>query len=141
MKTLLSLFLSMFFLMPLLAEEGLGELDGTGLVCEVSDKKYERDEDLKYFVFERGEVHWFFITDGTQLKISKVSHGRYIASSTDVRWYPYILDRKTLRLDKLRPTYPSRQHKCQVMAPKQIQTILQEQIEALKDTTKKDNDI
>lgn len=132
------IFLSMLFTTPLFAEEDHRILDGMGLACEVSDKMYERDEELKYFVFDREEVYWLFVTDGNPLKISKFSHGRYIASATDVRWYPYILDIKTLRLDKLRPSYPSRQHDCQVMDPKQIQTILQEKLEALEDTTKTD---
>ena len=138
MKLWFFIFLSIFFTISLSADEGHRVLDGTGLACEVSDKKYERDEELKYFVFDKGEVYWLFITDGNPLKISKLSHGRYIASTTDVRWYPYILDIKTLRLDKLRPTYPSRQHTCQVMDPRRIQTILQEKIQALEDMTKED---
>ena len=132
------IFLSLFFTTPSFAEEGRRLLDGTGLACEVSDKKYERDEALKYFVFDKGEVYWLYVIDSKPLKISKFSHGRYIASATDVRWYPYILDIKTLRLDKLRPTYPSRQHDCQVMDPSRIQTILQEKIEALEETSKAD---
>ena len=138
MKLRFSIFLSMFCTMPLSAEEGHRVLDGKGLACEVSDKKYERDEELKYFVFDKGEVYWLFVTDRNPLTISTFSHGRYISSATDVRWYPYKLDTKTLRLDKLRPTYPSRQHDCEIMDPKRIQTILQEKIEALKNMTKED---
>ena len=76
------------------------------------------------------------VTDGTPAKVNKLSHGRYFTSANDVRWYPYILNRKTLRLDKLRPTYPSRQHDCEIKEPKQIESALQKQIEALKEKMK-----
>ena len=136
MKTLLSILIITLFTTPAFAEEGWGELDGTGLECEITDKKYEQDEELKHFVFEKGEVYWLVVTDGTPAKINKLSHGRYFTSANDVRWYPYILNRKTLRLDKLRPTYPSRQHDCEIKEPKQIEAALQKQIEALKEKMK-----
>jgi len=138
MKTRFCIFVTMFFTIPVFAEEGRRISDGTGLACEVSHKKYERDEELKYFVFDKGEVFWLVITGDNPPEISRISHGRYFSSATDLRWYPYILDVKTLRLDKLRPSYPSRQHDCQIMDPKRIQTSLQEKIEALKDTTNSD---
>ena len=140
MKTLLTILIITLFTTPAFAEEGRGELDGTGLECEITDKKYERDEELKYFVFEKGEVYWLVVTDGTPAKINKLSHGRYFTSANDVRWYPYILNRKTLRLDKLRPTYPSRQHDCEIKEPKQIEAILHKKIDELKETMK-DNKI
>ena len=136
MKILLSILIITLFTTPAFSEEGWGELDGTGLECEITDKKYEQDVELKYFVFEKGEVYWLVVTDGTPAKINKLSHGRYFTSANDVRWYPYILNRKTLRLDKLRPTYPSRQHDCEIKEPKQIEAALQKQIEALKEKMK-----
>ena len=136
MKILLSILIITLFTTPAFAEEGWGELDGTGLECEITDKKYEQDVELKYFVFEKGEVYWLVVTDGTPAKINKLSHGRYFTSANDDRWYPYILNRKTLRLDKLRPTYPSRQHDCKIKEPKQIEEVLQKQIEALKEKMK-----
>ena len=136
MKPLLTILSITFFITPVFAEERRGELDGMGLECEVSDKKYERDEELKYFVFEKGEVYWILVTDGAPAKINKLSHGRYFTSVNDVRWYPYILNRNTLRLDKLRPTYPSRPHDCEIMKPKQIEAILQKKIDELKETMK-----
>ena len=140
MKTLLNILIINLFITSAFAEEGWGELDGTGLECEITDKKYEQDVELKYFVFEKGEVYWLVVTDGTPAKINKLSHGRYFTSANDARWYPYILNRKTLRLDKLRPTYPSRQHDCEIKEPKQIEEVLQKQIEALKEKMK-DNKI
>ena len=67
------IFLSILFTTSLFAEEDHRILDGMGLACEVSDKMYERDEELKYFVFDSEEVYWLFITDGNPLKISKFS--------------------------------------------------------------------
>jgi hypothetical protein len=129
MKIILSIFGVIFLSVSSSAGIEEGELDRTGLECEVSHKEYERDSVLKYFIFEGGEVYWLLPTDGDPARISKFSHGRYLANDNDVRWYPYILDRKSLRLNKLRPSYPSREHHCRAMKPTDIKKILQKKID------------
>lgn len=131
MKIILSVFGVIFLSVSSGAEIGEGKLDQTGLECEVSNKEYERDSVLKYFIFEGGEVYWLLPTDGNPAKISKFSHGRYLANDNDVRWYPYILDRKSLRLNKLRPSYPSREHHCRAMKPTDIEELLQKKIDEI----------
>jgi hypothetical protein len=128
MKIILSVFGVIFLAVSSSAGIEEGELDRTGLECEVSHKEYERDGVLKYFIFEGGEVYWLVAMDGNPAKISKFSHGRYLANDNDVRWYPYILDRKSLKLSKLRPSYPSREHHCRAMKSIDIKEILQKQI-------------
>ena len=131
--TVVKILLSMFgvIFLPISSTAGIeeGDLDRTGLECEVSHKEYERDSVLKYFIFEGGEVYWLLPTDGDPARISKVSHGRYLANDNDVRWYPYILDRKSMRLNKLRPSYPSREHHCRTMKPTDIKEILQKKLD------------
>ena len=129
MKIILSMFGIIFLAVSSSAGIEEGELDRTGLECEVSHKEYERDGVLKYFIFEDGEVYWLLAIDGSPAKISKFSHGRYLVNDNDVRWYPYILDRKSLRLNKLRPSYPSREHHCRAMKPIDINAILQKKID------------
>ena len=129
MKIILSIFGVIFLSVSSSARIEEGELDSTGLECEVSLKKYERDSVLKYFIFEGGEVYWLLPTDGDPARISKISHGRYLANDNDVRWYPYILDRKSMKLNKLRPSYPSREHHCRAMKPADIKEILQKKID------------
>ena len=128
MKIILSVFGVIFLSVSSSAGIEEGELDRTGLECEVSHKEYERDGVLKYFIFEGSEVYWLVAMDGNPAKISKFSHGRYLANDNDVRWYPYILDRKSLKLNKLRPSYPSREHHCRAMKVIDIQKLLQKQI-------------
>ena len=82
--TVVKILLSMFgvIFLPISSTAGIeeGDLDRTGLECEVSEKKYERDEVLKYFIFEDGEVYWLLAIDGNPAKIRKFSHGRYLAN-------------------------------------------------------------
>tara|TARA_Y100000588_G_C14076578_1_gene848203 strand:- start:428 stop:802 length:375 start_codon:yes stop_codon:yes gene_type:complete len=114
-----------------LAEMERGDLEGVGLECVVSEIKYERDWIPKYFIFENGEVFRLSATKGTPAFIEKSSHGQYFESDEDVRWYPYILDRETLRLSKLRPSYHSREHNCALMEFNRIEGILQKKIDEL----------
>lgn len=125
-------FLLVFFSLPIIADVGGGKLDGSGLECEVVDKKHERDNKLKYFSFESGEVFWLVTSGANGGEINKLPHGRYFVEQDEVRWYPYVFNRKTLRLDKLRPSYPGRQHDCKFMSSDEIQEILKTQIEAFK---------
>ena len=131
MKIILSIFGVIFLSVSPSAGIEEEELDRTGLECEVSHKEYERDSVLKYFIFEGGEVYWLLPTDGDPARISRFPHGRYLANDNDVRWYPYILDRKSMRLNKLRPSYPSREHHCRAMKPTDIKKILQKKIDEL----------
>ena len=122
----------LFCSFPIIADGGGGELDGSGLECEVVDKKYERDNKLKYFSFENGEVFWLVTSGVNGGEINKLPHGGYFVEQDEVRWYPYVFNKDTLRLDKLRPSYPGRQHDCKLMSLDEIQEIIKTQIEALK---------
>ena len=111
------------------AKLGEGGLEGVGIECVVSDIKYERDRIPKYFIFDKSEVYRLLATKGAPAYIEKYSHGKYFESAAEVRWYPYILDRETLLLSKLRPSYHSREHKCIAVNPEEIEVILQKRIE------------
>ena len=114
---------------PVWAGLDKGELDGKGLECEVAQKEYERDQIPKYFIFEKGEVFWLVAPNRGSDRVTKLPHGQYFESDDSVRWYPYILDRKTLRLDKLRPSYPSRKHDCRIVNIEKIKAILMQKSE------------
>jgi len=111
------------------AKFGEDGLEGVGIECVVSEIKYERDWIPKYFIFEDGEVYRLSATQGAPAYIEKFSHGQYFESDEEVRWYPYILDRETLWLGKLRPSYHSREHNCVPMEPNRIEVILQKKID------------
>ena len=112
-----------------LAQVGKDGLEGVGIECVVSEIKYDRDWIPKYFIFENGEVYRLSATNGTPAYIEKFSHGQYFESDEEVRWYPYILDRETLQLSKLRPSYHSREHNCALMDLDSIEVILQKKID------------
>ena len=112
-----------------LPQVGKDGLEGVGIECVVSEIKYERDSIPKYFVFEGGEVYRLSATKGIPAYIEKFSQGQYFESDEQVRWYPYILDRETLRLSKLRPSYHSREHNCVLMDLESIEVILQKKID------------
>ena len=131
-RFLASALLSWLISFPVIADVVGGELDGNGLECEIIDKKYERDKKLKYFSFENGEVFWLVASDANGGEINRLSHGGYFVEQDEVRWYPYTFNRKTLRLDKLRPSYPGRAHDCRLMTAEEIQGILKRQLESFK---------
>ena len=112
-----------------LAQVGKDGLEGVGIECVVSEIKYDRDWIPKYFIFEGGEVYRLSATKGAPAYIEKFSHGQYFESDEEVRWYPYILDRETLQLSKLRPSYHSREHNCALMDLDSIEGILQKKID------------
>ena len=111
------------------AQVGKDGLEGVGIECVVSEIKYERDWIPKYFIFEGGEVYRLSATKGAPAFIEKFSHGQYFEGDEEVRWYPYILDRATLQLGKLRPSYHSRDHNCALMDLNSIEVILQKKID------------
>ena len=112
-----------------LAQVGKDGLEGVGIECVVSEIKYERDWIPKYFIFEGGEVYRLSATKGAPAYIEKFSHGQYFEGDEEIRWYPYILDRATLQLSKLRPSYHSRDHNCALMDLDSIEVILQKKID------------
>ena len=112
-----------------LAQVGKDGLEGVGIECVVSEIKYERDWIPKYFIFEGGEVYRLSATKGAPAYIEKFSHGQYFEGDEEIRWYPYILDRATLQLSKLRPSYHSRDHNCALMDLNSIEVILQKKID------------
>ena len=114
-----------------LAQVGKDGLEGLGIECVVSEIKYDRDWIPKYFIFEDGEVYRLSATQGAPAYIDKFSHGQYFESDEEVRGYPYILDRETLWLGKLRPSYHSREHNCALMEFNRIEGILQKKIDEL----------
>ena len=112
-----------------LAQVGKDGLEGVGIECVVSEIKYDRDWIPKYFIFEGGEVYRLSATKGAPAYIEKFSHGQYFEGDEEIRWYPYILDRATLQLSKLRPSYHSRDHNCALMDLNSIEVILQKKID------------
>ena len=112
-----------------LAQVGKDGLEGVGIECVVSEIKYERDWIPKYFIFEGGEVYRLSATKGAPAYIEKFSHGQYFEGDEEIRWYPYILDRATLQLSKLRPSYHSRDDNCALMDLDSIEVILQKKID------------
>ena len=127
--TLLYATLSMSASSSSLAQVGKDGLEGVGIECVVSEIKYERDWIPKYFIFEGGEVYRLSATKGAPAYIEKFSHGQYFEDAEEIRWYPYILDRATLQLSKLRPSYHSRDHNCALMDLNSIEVILQKKID------------
>ena len=137
MKTLLTIFLIIFFTPPVFAEEEKGELDGKGLVCRRSDTYFSRPY---YFVFENQKVFGPWVTIDTAPRIRKLHESEYQTTVSVVFWFGHTLWRDTLQLEGLVDGVRSTMYRCEVMDPRQMEAALQKKNEKLKEQTK-DNKI
>jgi len=137
MKTFLTILITTFFVTPALAQEGKGELDGKGLECTSTIDPLRLGP--SYYLFERGRVFHVHVPNKTPLTIERVHLHEYATYVDRIEWgssRDWVLDRKTLK-----KTYTGHHTaNCKVMTHKEIEAILQKQIEALKEKMK-DNKI
>ena len=126
MKTFLTILIITFFITPVYA----GELDGKGLECTLVENPLNFGP--KYYLFENGKVVQSYVDNSTPLRIHRLSYGKYKTTVDAILWSnSYTWDRKTLKLS-VSMGMETQFYYCQVMTHKEIESILQKQIEALK---------
>ena len=128
MKTFLTILIVTFFITPVHA----GELDGKGLECTLVENPLNFGP--KYYLFENGKVVQSYVDNSTPLRIKRDTYqDDYEATVDAITWSnSYTLDRKTLKLSDSMGM-ETQFYYCQVMTHKEIESILQKQIEALKE--------
>jgi len=109
-----------------------GELDGKGLECTLIENPLNFGP--KYYLFENGKVIQSYVDNSTPLRIKRDAYkDDYEATADAIVWSTsYTLDRKTLKLS-VSMGMETQKYYCQVMTHKEIESILQKQIEALKE--------
>ena len=109
-----------------------GEVDGKGLECTLVENPL--DFRSKYYLFENGKVVQSYVDNSTPLRIKRDTYqDDYEATAGAIVWSAsYTLDRKTLKLS-VSMGMETQKYYCQVMTHKEIESILQKQIEALKE--------
>ena len=109
-----------------------GDLDGKGLECTLVENPLNFRP--KYYLFENGKVVQSYVDNSTPLRIKRDTYqDDYEASAGAIVWSAsYTLDRKTLKLS-VSMGMETQMYYCQVMTPEEIESILQKQIEALKE--------
>ena len=127
-RTLLTILLVTFFITPVYA----GEVDGKGLECTLVENPLNYGP--KYYLFENGKVVQPYVDNSTPLRIKRDTYqDDYEATVDAITWSnSYTWDRKTLKLS-VSMGMETRFYYCQVMTPEEIESILQKQIEALKE--------
>ena len=127
-RTLLTILLVTFFITPVYA----GEVDGKGLECTLVENPLNYGP--KYYLFENGKVVQSYVDNSTPLRIKRDTYqDDYEATAGAIVWSAsYTLDRKTLKLS-VSMGMETQKYYCQVMTPEEIESILQKQIEALKE--------
>tara|TARA_B000000460_G_C21152882_1_gene237803 strand:- start:69 stop:467 length:399 start_codon:yes stop_codon:yes gene_type:complete len=130
-RTLLTILLVTFFITPVYA----GEVDGKGLECTLVENPLNYGP--KYYLFENGKVVQPYVDNSTPLRIKRDTYqDDYEATVGAVLWSnSYTWDRKTLKLS-VSMGMETQKYYCQVMTPEEIESILQKQIEVLKEAQK-----
>ena len=109
-----------------------GELDGKGLECTLVENPLNFGP--KYYLFENSKVIQSYVDDSTPLRIKRDTYqDDYEATVDAITWSnSYTLDRKTLKLS-VSMGMETQFYYCQVMTHQELESILQKQIEALKE--------
>ena len=109
-----------------------GEMDGEGLECTFIENPLNFGP--KYYLFENGKVVQTYVDNSTPLRIKRDTYqDDYEATASAIVWSTsYTFDRKTLKLS-VSMGMETQKYYCQVMTPEDIESILQKQIEALKE--------
>ena len=128
MKYVVILVLLLGFTAPVHA----GEMDGEGLECTFIENPLNFGP--KYYLFENGKVVQTYVDNSTPLRIKRDTYqDDYEATASAIVWSTsYTFDRKTLKLS-VSMGMETQKYYCQVMTPEDIESILQKQIEALKE--------
>ena len=128
MKYVAALFLLLGFTAPVYA----GEVDGKGIECTLVENPLNFGS--KYYLFENGKVVQSYVDNATPLRIKRDTYqDDYEATADAILWSTsYTFDRKTLKLS-VSMGMETQKYYCQVMTHKEIESILQKQIEALKE--------
>ena len=129
MKKIAAIFLILFLFIPMAQA---GEVDGKGLECTLVANPLNFGS--KYYLFENGKVVQAYVDNSTPLRIKRDTYqDDYEATVDAITWSnSYTLDRKTLKLSDSMGM-ETQFYYCQVMTPEEIESILQKQIEALKE--------
>ena len=129
MTKIAAIFLVLFLFTPMAQA---GEVDGKGLECTLVANPLNFGP--KYYLFENGKVVQAYVDNSTPLRIKRDTYqGDYEATSDAIVWSAsYTLDRETLKLS-VSMGMETQKYYCQVMTHKEIESILQKQIEALKE--------
>jgi hypothetical protein len=109
-----------------------GQVDGKGLECTLVENPLNFGP--KYYLFENGKVVQSYVDNSTPLRIKRDTYqDDYEATAGAIVWSAsYTLDRKTLKLS-VSMGMETQKYYCQVMTPEEIESILQKQIESLKE--------
>ena len=109
-----------------------GEMDGKGLECTFLENPLNFG--AKYYLFENGKVVQPYVDDSTPLSIKRETYqDDYEATASTIVWSTsYTFDRKNLKLS-VSMGMETQKYYCQVMTHKEIESILQKQIEAVKE--------
>ena len=109
-----------------------GEMDGEGLECTLVENPLNFGP--KYYLFENSKVIQSYVDDSTPLRIKRDTYqDDYEATVDAITWSnSYTLDRKTLKLS-VSMGMETQFYYCQVMTHQELESILQKQIEALKE--------
>ena len=128
MKYVVILVLLLGFTVPVHA----GGVDGKGLECTLVENPLNFGP--KYYLFENSKVVQSYVDNSTPLRIKRDTYqDDYEATADAITWSnSYTWDRKTLKLS-VSMGMETQFYYCQVMTPKEIESILQKQIEALKE--------
>ncbi|MEE2693845.1 MAG: hypothetical protein VX884_00010 [Pseudomonadota bacterium] len=128
MKSVVTLVLLFCVTTPVYA----GEMDGKGLECTFVENPLNFGP--KYYLFENGKVVQPYVDDSIPLSIKReIYQDDYVATASAIVWSTsYTFDRKTLKLS-VSMGMETQKYYCQVMTPEEIESILQKQIEALKE--------
>ena len=128
MKYVAILILLLGFTAPMHA----GEMDGEGLECTFIENPLNFGP--KYYLFENSKVIQSYVDDSTPLRIKRDTYqDDYEATVEAITWSnSYTLDRKTLKLS-VSMGMETQFYYCQVMTQQELESILQKQIEALKE--------
>ena len=109
-----------------------GELDGKSLECTLVENPLNFGP--KYYLFENGKVVQPYVDNSTPLRIKRDTYQDYYEATADaIVWSTsYTFDRKTLKLS-VSMGMETQFYYCQVMTHQELESILQKQIEALKE--------
>ena len=109
-----------------------GEVDGKGLECTLVENPLNFEP--KYYLFENGKVVQSYVDNSTPLKIKRETYqDNYEATADAIAWSTsYTFDRKNLKLS-VSMGMETQKYYCQEITPEEIESILQKQIEALKE--------
>ena len=109
-----------------------GEMDGKGLECTFVENPLNFGP--KYYLFENGKVVQPYVDHSTPLSIKRETYqDDYEATASAIVWSTsYTFDRKTLKLSVSMGMETQKYH-CQLTAPEEIESILQKQIQTLRE--------